>query len=72
MRYKDIRIDSDEEKEKVYDQIHELSLQGESVQLRQHRTGFPAVTVDCGDIHILTSIPSLEAWWEKKKMQERR
>lgn len=72
MRYKDIRIDSDEEKEKVYDQIYELLLQGESVQSRQHRTGFPAVTMDCGDIHILTDMPSLEAWWEKKKMQERR
>ena len=71
MRYKDIRIDSDEEKEKVYDQIHELLLQGESVQLRQHRTDFPAVTVDCGNIHILTDMRSLEAWWEKKKMQER-
>ena len=72
MRHKDIRTDSDEEKEKLYEQIHELFLQKKHVKVREHRSGFPAVTVDCGDIHILTDILSLEAWWVKKKTQERR
>jgi len=31
------------------------------------QSGFPAVTVDCEDIDILTDIISLEQWWAKKK-----
>jgi len=62
----------DEEKEKVYDQIHTLYHQGKEVKLREHKSGFPAVTVDCEDIHILTDIISLEQWWAKHKQKERR
>jgi len=39
--------------------------------VREHRTGFPAVTVDADDIHILTDIISLEQWWAKKKTERR-
>jgi len=64
---KDIMLDPDEEKEKVYEQIHTLYLQGKGVTVKEHKSGFPAVTVDCEDIHILTDIISLEQWWKKKK-----
>ena len=67
MRRKDIRLDSDEEKEKVYEQINDLYLQGKAVSVKEHKSGFPAVTVDCEDIHILTDCISLEQWWAKKK-----
>ena len=67
MERKDIRLDADEEKEKVYDQINNLYLQQKVIKVREHRSGFPAVTVDCEDIHILTDILSLERWWAKKK-----
>jgi hypothetical protein len=67
-----MRFDPDEEKEKVYEQIHALYLQGKSVKVKEHKSGFPAVTVDCEDIHILTDIISLEHWWAKKKEQEGR
>ena len=67
MRHKDLRTDSDEEKEKVYEEIHALFLQGKNVQVKEHKSGFPAVTINCEDIHILTDILSLEAWWAKKK-----
>ena len=60
MRRKDIMMSPDEEKEKVYDQIHALYHQGKEARIREHRSGFPAVTVDCEDIHILTDIISLE------------
>ena len=66
-QYKDIRLDSDEAKEKVYEEIHALFLQGKDIKMKEHRSGFPAVTVDCEGIHVLTDIFSLENWWAKKK-----
>jgi hypothetical protein len=39
------------------------------VKIRKHKSGFPAVTVDCEDIHIITDIISLEQWWEKNKIK---
>ncbi len=71
MKRKDIMMESDEEKEKVYDQIHDLYLQGKAIKLREHGSGFPAVTVDCEDIHIITDCISLEQWWAKKKIERR-
>ncbi len=64
---KDIRLQPDKEKEKVYEEIHSLFLQGKKVQMEEHKSGFPAVTVDCEDIHILTDILSVERWWQMKK-----
>ena len=72
MQHKDIMMDSDEDKEKVYEQIHALYHQGKEARIREHKSGFPAVTVACEEIHILTDIISLEQWWAKKKTQERR
>ena len=67
MRRKDIRLDPDEEKEKVYDQVNEQYLKGKPITVREHKSGFPAVSVDCEGIHIITDIISLEQWWAKKK-----
>jgi len=67
MRHKDIRLEPVEEKEKTYERIHSLYLKSKPVTVREHESGFPAVTVDCEDIHILTDILSLEQWWAKKK-----
>jgi len=69
MCQKDIRLFLDEKKEKTYDQINELYLQGKAIKVKEHRSGFPAVTVDAGDIHILTDCISLEQWWAKKKTE---
>ena len=69
MRRKDIMLDSDEEKRKVYEEIHSLFLQGKHVKVKEHESGFPAVTVDCEDIHILTDIISLEQWSGRKKQE---
>ena len=71
MTYRDIMLDPSEEKEKAYEQIHALYLQGKSVTVAEDESGFPAVTVDCESIHILTDIITLERWWAKKKEQER-
>ena len=70
MERKDIRLEPDEKKEKVYEQIYSLVLQGKSVKLAEHKSGFPAVTVDCEDIHILADIISLEQWWAKIKERD--
>ena len=71
MEHKDMLLDPDEDKEKAYEQIHALYRQGKPVEVQEHESGFPAVTVDCEVIHILTDIISLEKWWAKKKEQER-
>lgn len=65
MIHTNIMSKSDEEKEKVYNQIEALYNQGKEVKTKEHRSGFPAVTVDCEDIHIITDILSLEAWRRK-------
>lgn len=70
LHYKDIRLESDEEKEKVYEEINALYLQGKMPEAKAHKSGFPAVIVDCGDIHILTDILSLEQWWKGKRTEE--
>ena len=64
---RDIRMASAKEKEETYKLIDGLVELGIPVSVREHNSGFPAVTVDCGEIHILTDILSLEEWWETKK-----
>ena len=64
---RDIRLVPDEEKEETYKLIDGLVEVGIPVSVKEHHSGFPAVTVDCGEVHILTDILSLEAWWAKKK-----
>ncbi len=68
---RDIRLQPDEEKGKAYEEVHTLFLQGKDVKVKQHKSGFPAVTVDCEDIHLLTDILSLEQWWGKRKQLEK-
>jgi hypothetical protein len=64
---KDIRLSSAEEKEEVYKLIDGLVEMGIPVTVKEHRSGFPAVTVDCGEVHVLTDILSIEQWQAKKK-----
>ena len=67
MKRRDIRLEPSEEKEKVYEEISALYSQGKKVTLKEHKSGFPAVTVDCEDCHIITDILSLEEWWSLHK-----
>ena len=62
-----IRLAPDNDKEETYKLIDGLVELGVPVAVKEHRSGFPAVTVDCGEVHILTDILSLEAWWAKTK-----
>jgi len=55
-----VESDPDEEKEKVYDQINERYLKAKPITVREHKSGFPAVTVDTEGIHIITDCISLE------------
>ena len=70
IKRKDIRLASVEGKEETYKLIDGLVELGVPVAVKEHRSGFPAVTVDCGEVHIVTDILSLEAWWAKKKKTE--
>ena len=72
MKREDIMLKPKEEKERVYLKIDTLFQLGIEVSIKEHKSGFPAVTVDCGDVHILTDILSLEEWWAKKKQIEGR
>ena len=67
IKRKDVRLASVEEKEETYKLIDGLVELGIPVAVKEHRSRFPAVTVDCGEVHILTDILSLEAWWAKNK-----
>jgi hypothetical protein len=67
VKRKDIRLEPLLVKEESYEEIHKLYKSGVPVEIKQHRSGFPAVTVDCGETHILTDILSLEEWWRKMK-----
>jgi hypothetical protein len=64
---KDIRLASDGEKEETYKLIDQLAELKIPVSVEEHRSGFPAVTVDCGEVHILTDIISLEQWQARKQ-----
>ena len=70
MKRKDIRLASDEEKQGIYEQIDELYRKGSKVSITEHRSGFPAITVDCEDIHILTDCISSEQWYKARKRPE--
>lgn len=67
---KDIRSEDVQEKERVYEQVHALYLQGKPITVEAHNSGFPAVTIDCEDIHVITDILSLEDWWRTTKQHE--
>ena len=71
MSREDIRLKASQEKVQIYEQIHNLFRQGKVVRLEEHKSGFPAITVDCEDIHILTDILSLEQWWAMIKSERR-
>jgi hypothetical protein len=70
IKRQDVMLKPDAEKIQVYEDIHKRFKAGEKVEMKEHKSGFPAVTVDCGDIHILTDILSLEAWRKKKRETE--
>jgi len=64
---RDLRLASIQEKEEIYKLIDGLAELGITASIKEHKSGFPAVTVDCGEIHILTDILSLEEWQAKQK-----
>ena len=68
MERQDIILDPDDEK--IYQEIYRLYLQGKPVRVREHGSGFPAVTVDCEDLHVVTDIIRLGQWWAEKKRRE--
>jgi hypothetical protein len=64
---KDIREKPKEEKVVLYDDISRRHLNGAYVKSREHKSGFPAITVDCEDIHILTDCLSVEEYFRELK-----
>ena len=70
--YLDLRGESDEKKYAKYEEIEALYNQGKNVVTREHKSGFPTITIDCEDIHIITDCLSAEAWRKvhPKKVKE--
>ena len=64
---RDLRLASNAEKVEAYGEIEKLYQTGVPVSLSQHPSGFPAVEIRCGEIHILTDILSVEEWWRAKE-----
>ena len=46
----------DPDEERVYQEIHRLYRQGNPVRVREPPSGFPTVTVDGEDLHVVTCI----------------
>jgi len=67
VKRKDVRLAPALLKEETYEEIHKLYKSGTPGSMKEHPSGFPAVIVDCGEIHILTDILSLEEWWASMK-----
>jgi len=49
LKYNDIRAETDEVKFKVYDEIDHLYQAGKDVAIEEHKSGFPAITIDWGN-----------------------
>ena len=64
-QYKDIRLLPDEEKYEIYDKIGP----GVKVKIKEHSSGFPAITIDYKDFHLLTDCLSVEKWWEERNRE---
>ncbi|MBE0516819.1 MAG: hypothetical protein IBX41_05440 [Methanophagales archaeon] len=62
--YIDIRGLSDEKKYEWYEGIGK---DAEGVEVREHESGFPNITIDYEDIHLFTDIFSVEEWWKRQK-----
>ena len=67
MKRESIMLAPNENKIKTYALIDFLYQLGNPVEVKEHRSGFPAITIDCCNIHILTDCLSLEEWWAKNK-----
>lgn len=65
-KYIDIRTMPDDEKYKWYDKI---GIGAKGVKVKEHKSGFPTITIDYKDIHLLTDCLSLEAWAYERKRQ---
>ena len=64
MKYKDIRLLSDQEKINWYERIGKNA---KGVIVKEHKSGFPAITIQYKDICLLTDILSVEEWSNKIK-----
>jgi hypothetical protein len=65
--YRDIRLEPDDEKYKAYE---EIGVKEKEAIIKQHESGFPSITIDYEDIHLLTDIISLENWWKEKSAKK--
>jgi len=63
-RYKDIRLETEENKFRVYEDLEALRFGGVNVGVEEHRSGFPSVLIRiAGKPAYLTDILSIEKWW---------
>ena len=65
-KYKNIEAWPDEQKDKLYARIERLWLDGIPVKTKEHKSGFPAITIDVeaedAHIHVITDVISAEGW----------
>lgn len=64
MQHKDMRLLSDKKKYETYDKI---GTKARGVKVEEHSSGFPAITVDYRDFHLLTDCLSVEEWWKERQ-----
>jgi hypothetical protein len=65
-KYKNIMMWPEENKNRLYARIHRLWEDGATIETHEHKSGFPAITVDVetenAHIHVITDVVSAEQW----------
>jgi len=68
--YEDLLTHPGEEKVEKYKLIDFLYRLGNPVKMKEHKSGFPAVTIDCCNIHLITDCLSVEEWWVMSQLYQ--
>lgn len=69
MKCEDIRLLS---KEKKYEAYNKIGREAKGVRVKEHESGFPAITIDYKNLHFLTDCLSVEEWWKEQKCERRK
>jgi hypothetical protein len=70
-KFKDIMLESEEEKFAEYERI---GVDAKGVEVKEHRSGFPAITISYEEkgIYLKTDVLSLEKWFGQKRADNKK
>ncbi len=69
-RPKDIRLNTEESKVRVYEELEALRVSGAKLSMEEHRSGFPSVLIRLNEEPAyLTDVLSVEKWWANRRKE---